>query len=164
MDIDIKYSWENALNLLNIFSMLKLKVKVMNNCLIVLNCSKFTVPWLYTFTNKQRIQGMQFKPYHWSDITLNFVCKRCLFLCFEIFFIKVIIFFTSFYIRVNFPIQWLSSVLFGVLVALIWSILHSVERDWPTMYGSWIVNDVLWRIFLGFIWDMQNVLMMHNYQ
>ena len=27
------------------------------------------------------------------------------------------------------------------------------------MYDSWTKNVVLWRNFLGFIWDMQNVLM-----
>ena len=31
------------------------------------------------------------------------------------------------------------------------------------MYGSWIKNVVLWRTFLGFIWDIKNVLMMYNY-
>ena len=31
------------------------------------------------------------------------------------------------------------------------------------MYGSWTENVVLWRHFLGFIWDVLNVLMMYNY-
>ena len=31
------------------------------------------------------------------------------------------------------------------------------------MYISWTGNVVLWRIFLGFISDLNNALMMHNY-
>ena len=31
------------------------------------------------------------------------------------------------------------------------------------MYGSWTENVVLWRIFLGFIWDILNVLKIYNY-
>ena len=31
------------------------------------------------------------------------------------------------------------------------------------MYGSWTKNVVLWRNFLEFIWDVQNVLMMYYY-
>ena len=26
--------------------------------------------------------------------------------------------------------------------------------EWPAMYGSWTENKVLWRNFLGIIWDL----------
>ena len=31
------------------------------------------------------------------------------------------------------------------------------------MYGSWTETKVMWRKFLGFFWDIKNVLMMYNY-
>ena len=31
------------------------------------------------------------------------------------------------------------------------------------MYSSWTENVIFWRNFLGFIWDIKNVLMMYNY-
>jgi len=39
-----------------------------------------------------------------------------------------------------------------------------MQHFFSAMYGSWTENVVLWRnFFLGYIWDLQNVLMMYDY-
>ena len=35
------------------------------------------------------------------------------------------------------------------------------QREWPEMYGGWTEIAVYWEFFLGFIWDLWDVLTVH---